>query len=310
MIIGLGEIGVRHLQSLATASGSQLCVVDPAFCSEERKKEVFRHLGEYTDLEVYEDLGNFTHKVSRVDVAVIATTSAVRPELFTTCVGMELAESYLLEKLLAPNQAGLANYRLGAQKLRGTAVINCPQRTFPAYQSLLSDSELVEAVEFTGDQNAGLACNIIHYIDLVEFFTGCSVISGVSEGLHTMIASKRSGYIDFLGSVEFRFNGGATLRFTSDPLNDHVALLRIKTDKHTFEINEVSGEIRKNGVLISLDRFPYQSEMTAGICASLMSGKCSLTTLDDSIRQHEVMYDALEAAYFRLSNGSSNMAIS
>ena len=47
---------------------------------------------------------------------------------------------------------------------------------------------------------------------------------GCGKGLHSIIKSKRDGYIDFLGSVNFVFDVGTELKFSSEKRGGQSAL--------------------------------------------------------------------------------------
>jgi hypothetical protein len=142
----------------------------------------------------------------------------------------------------------------------------------------------------------GLACNAIHFIDLVSWWTEESLLSVDNTNLSkAWYESKRAGYFEINGELRAKFSGGTELILRSDPyiLEDvmHLkfrnnCLWVINEEKSTAFIS--GGREFLNGIV------EYQSNITATMVNKiLMNGTCDLPRLEDSIKQHRIFIQAM-----------------
>jgi hypothetical protein len=90
--------------------------------------------------------------------------------------------------------------------------------------------------------NWGLASNTIHFIDLLNFLIPTNTeLYTMSSNILEIIESKRSGFIDFIGSIIIT-SKSFKLQLESDYLNRDLEL-SINTSNHLIHVNETIGEL-------------------------------------------------------------------
>ena len=111
--------------------------------------------------------------------------------------------------------------------------------------------------------NWGLACNGIHFLDLVSWWTGERLIEIDSSGLDLeWIESKRKDFFDITGKIKAAFSNGSTLtleaRLDGPPLS-----LEIDTHMGTWKIDETNGVASKEDGFLIHGKIEMQSSMTS-----------------------------------------------
>jgi hypothetical protein len=91
--------------------------------------------------------------------------------------------------------------------------VNCTRRAWPGYRELRSRIHGQGPIHMTVNGGEwGLACNGIHYVDIFCGLSRESISSIDASALELpAIASKRPGYIEFLGTLKITGERGSTL---------------------------------------------------------------------------------------------------
>ena len=301
VLIGAGELGSRHLQSVATLPGVMIDVVESALASRELARQRLGIASQQVQLRFFDLISQIE---PAYDVAIIATGSAVRFHLTQQLLMQTKVRYLLLEKVLFQQ---LEHYHQMQQLLAGAGVVayvNCPRRLYPLYQQLRQPlSQQPVTLQVTGNL-WGMACNSIHFIDLVAFLTTETLTSVDVAGLTQSYASKRPGYVEVAGRLAMQFSAGSTLQLQSTadeklPLGLSIEL--IGAGGH-WCIDESQGRIQhKNDPTLLLDGLPllYQSQLTAAVLTELMTrGDCDLTPYPESAALHLPLIQGL-LSYFR-----------
>jgi hypothetical protein len=158
-----------------------------------------------------------------IDLCILATSADIRFEILTQLVSRFRVLNIILEKVLFQK---IEHYGR-VQSLLESHNINCwvnhPLRLNPAFQklkvSLAADHNELSCQVY--GQNWGLGCNSLHWIDLIEYLTEERLISIDTALLNgNTIPSKRSGFIEFKGTILAKFSSGTTLQLTDAPSLD------------------------------------------------------------------------------------------
>lgn len=277
-IVGVGNIGLRYLQGiLRQFPDAEMLVIDRDSRLTELKA---MELGPVKYVSSLDDISE------RLDLFVVATSCDSRLEIYRRC--LELDPRYIvLEKYLFKSR------REFAECLSIACVptfVNQWMFGAKSFNSLIN--ERVSSVVVKGF-NWGLACNSVHWIDLLKRTLGISNLRvGKRSIIHEVFGSKRAGYEEVYGDWIFEdTDSNKTFRLIDSPNDSLSPGLTIKVDKedYHFDYKTVS---RKGNVV---GHFPYFSEQIGGIVQELLkSGTCCLPTIEESVSQHLLVEDILD----------------
>lgn len=303
LIVGCGQLGSRHLQSLALVERNlEIHIVDPFQESLDKAQVLFKASESFTqNLVAHSSLSQI--KNSKFDITINASTSQGRLDILRSMKQLEILSDFIvLEKVLFQN---LTAYDEAQRYMNESKTwVNCPRRMYPFYQDLkLTVSGPVHA-KFQA-ANWGLCCNSVHYIDLLQYLTNEKPIRVNTNLKNKVYPTKREGYIEFYGTISVEFNSGSQLELicTEEPCEWQ---LEIKNDKINYISQEVQGISTLNQKSIPI-RAPYQSELTAIFVEQfLSSGSCDLPTYSESKLAHTTLIDSLLSHYQKITKTTTN----
>ncbi len=299
LIVGCGQLGSRHLQSLALIQRDlDIHIVDPFQESLDKAKLLFKPSEKFRqNLSTHTSLDEI--KNTRFDVTINASTSQSRLEILKNMKALEILSNFLiLEKVLFQN---ISDYSEALNFIDDSSTwVNCPRRMYNFYQDLKSSIQGPIQAKFQA-ANWGLCCNSVHYIDLIQYLTGEKPLNINTEKLKKEVfPTKREGYIELYGVVAVEFDGGSTLELTctEEPTEWQ---LEIQGKNFSYVNQEPKGTSVLNQKHIPI-RAPYQSELTAIIVEKLLStGKCDLATYKESQLAHVLLIRNLLEHYRKIT---------
>ena len=142
----------------------------------------------------------------------------------------------------------------------------------------------------------GLACNSVHFIDLVAWWTGESLVSVDCEDLdHNWHESKRTGYYEVNGSLKATFSGGSLLQLTSKKGASDKEHLRVELNNGViWEIDESSGVASSSDGQRIGGRLEFQSQLSGRLVDNILQdNKCVLPSWDESSQMHSIFLNAM-----------------
>ena len=253
-------------------------------------------------------------EVSRqVEIAIVATTAFRRSEVIEAIGAHADVGLWILEKVLAQGEEELR--RIVTAVGASMAWVNTWGRSTPWYQQIRG-SEPVSPIRFhVGGASWGMACNAIHFLDLMCWWTGEELVDVDAAGLDDeWLIGKRPGFMEISGELVARYSGGSTgvLRAGRPPDAgtpagwDVVDALDVEWSSGHWRIKRPHSE--EDGLAIAADgrrlpgRIERQSERSASLIDGLLDGSgCSLTDLPTSAAQHGVLIRALLARWREVS---------
>ena len=132
----------------------------------------------------------------------------------------------------------------------------------------------------------GMACNSIHFIDLVCWLTGASIVSVEIDQLDNWIPAKRKGFYEVNGILSVRFSDFSSLVCECSH-GDPSCQIEVKTPCGFLLIDESVGLASSSIGLEISGEVPYQSSLTTTLLTQLLdSGMCDLPSLEESVNQH------------------------
>lgn len=302
-IIGAGELGSRHLQALAMLEGAvTITVVDPSekarSVARERFVEVAR--GHGPKVVFVGDIGELP---GALDLAIVATSAAVRMAVIRQLLSSTVVPTLVLEKVLFQR---VAEYDEAARLFslgKVSVWVNCPRRMMPFYKRVGEYITGDRPFTFTAEGvNWGLCCNAIHLIDNCAMYARCAEYTLDRSALqNVIIPSKRDGFIELNGRLEGRFANGSRFVFTCEDGEQWRLVNRIENDAYLVEI-----DLKENAAVITesatgaksvfSDISVRQSLLSHKVVEELLaSGTCELTPYDESVMLHRPLVEGLLA---------------
>ena len=305
IIIGLGNLGSRHLQSMAKCISSlRIDAVDPSEESiriaKERAEQVQKTRG--TSISFFSKLQDTN--TESYDLAIIATGSKNRAAIIESLLKEKKVFHIIIEKVLFQSieEYWIVDELLESQNVE--AWVNCPRRSYPIYNQLfntLNNADSIPKFMHVSGGSWGLACNGIHFIDLFAYLSKSKVESVSTSNLtNSIFESKRKGYLEFFGTLNITFQNGAKVSLTCLDQEKDVEL-KIGTAQFEVNLNETKGiclHDRGETSLSSSFEMLRQSDLTEVWIESLnKGGEPSLPRYKESKELHLKFIESLLAFY-------------
>ena len=301
-IIGVGQIGSRHLQALSNLRGRvDIHLVDKSSRSleiacerfqrvykDDRKRITLKYFNSIQDLE------------ARHDLVIVATDARERSKLIKEVVLTRSVRYMILEKVLFQTEDEYHEIDYLLRNKNISAWVNCVLRTTDFYRDLKSTLNKNCSIDMVIDGTSwGLACNSIHYMDLFSFFTDCNNFQFTETDLSEKIQdSKRLGYKEFSGTLVGVNSSGHTLTLScregecsQEDKKEPISIQINNGDKkHVIESyvdREHYKAVAQGGERDKAVRLPMQSQITHLFAESIFKhGTCGLPVYADSMVLH------------------------
>lgn len=308
LISGAGQLGSRHLQGLSLCTTPlEIFVHDPSEdslnTSLQRWLDVTNSLNTQHSLKLCRSLSDLPQ---HIDVAIVATPADVRPAIVAGIVEQSQVKYWILEKVLARSVEALQEIRNSVGSA-SQAWVNTPRRALPWHQAIKSALVPGRPMDLRVDGGDwGLACNSIHFLDMLGWMTGESLEEIRTDGLDPQwLTGKRPGNMEVMGTMEARFSGGSSAQLTARK-GDVFYAFEFTDGEHVWHMDEVAGTASRMDCFSIPGRIPYQSEITGGLVEMLLNtGCCALPTLDQSAQMHSVFLRSLLSHWQRHVNESA-----
>lgn len=291
--MGLGNIGFRHLQGLAAIHDRiSLTGIDPDAAARTRAQTEW-------------SAGNAKFSASLTDlpdtlsVAILATSAHKRLDLLESLLSVTRPENVILEKVVFQSPGDFEKAAALAANSGTRLWINCPRRTWPFYRQLrhLVAEEKAQFHMTARCSVLALACNGIHFIDMFQFIGNTSDVYLTGVNLDEIFPSKRPGYLEVYGTMDFENAAGSTFHLSTRPDDPSIIEGDIEIGTRRIDLRELEGEARDRitgDLLVNCGQPPFQSALTGKIVASLIdTGTCDLAELSESGIAHRDFLGAL-----------------
>jgi len=305
-IIGMGQIGRRHLQALTLIDRPiHIQVVDPNTHALEQAKKIYQEMEPPRFTQQVEYLTDIESLFANIHLVIIATTANVRKSIVEMLLSLKNVQNLILEKVVFQHPAHFLEINDLLEKKGVKTWVNCPLRMYPLFQNLKksinSKTEVPNPIEFyLSGRHFNLASNAIHHLDLFSYLTNETNITLDASNLDKhFIENKRKGFIEFTGTLKGKIRGGSHITITSYPTGEAPLLLQINTVdiRCIAKFNEnkawVSTSPHWNWKEIDFE-VPYQSKLTNLIVQQIFDEhKCDLPAYSTSWQLHRPLLDSL-----------------
>ena len=307
-IAGCGEIGSRHLQSLAQLEEStSILLIDPSSDAIATAKSRFedilpnnlRGLISIRECQLEE-------VEPEIDVAIISSSSGVRASLTRELLKYTRPKYIIFEKFLFTEES---DYELIGSLLKEhniKAWVNQWLSSTYAYRRMANwfTRESPISIKVSGDE-WGLACNAVHFVDFFDYLNGRGTLTLNSCILDDgMLPGKRVGYFEVTGGISIWSANEAMLemvshRTKSNGLSSITMQNNKKMARATSAIGKLSCDYIDGAKSFHEDYIvPMQSNTTGKIIQSLMLfGECELPGFDRSAYQHKLVLGCIDSHF-------------
>jgi len=313
LIVGVGQLGLRHLQSLKLSQYElDIVVVDSSYEAITRAKKAVIEAGITASVCYLDSL----HDVpEHIDIAIVATTANSRLAILELLLKKKVT-NIVLEKIAFNSLIDIDAAKLLVTTANHKNIwVNCPRRLYPIYKALKTELEgsLFKRFTVTGN-NYGMGCNGIHFIDLLAYLISDSYYELSSENISSVEESKRPGYVELFGSLEGRFESGCEILLECGKQSQAAEFeFLLELNNGFLKVRELAGEAELEiaGELKNMKfKMPYQSELTGPLVDSILaSGSCDLSGFDESMELHRSFIASTYEAYERKLGGNKKQSI-
>lgn len=306
LVIGAGQLGSRHLQSLLKSTEEiNIYVIDPSQNSLDISRERALEIDYNSETKKVYYQKDFDGIPLEIEMAVIATTAQHRTAVVKSLLSITKCRFLILEKVLFQNEDDFEQMKIAIEKNGVQAWVNCPRRQFPFYNDIKKYFSKGDKVLFSFDGGEwGLACNSVHMLDIVSFLSGDVDYEVDTKYLTGVLDSKRDGIKELKGRLVATQKNGTEVHLISDPAFTHSPLIRLVSENISAIISETEGYARvskaENGWAWEEVSFAvkYQSELTHVVFEELINeGTTKLTPFKESGKIHAPFIKAL-TSYF------------
>ncbi len=303
LIVGVGELGSRHAQSLAQVPYlSEITLVDPSENSLRVATERVRSTGFNGKIQV---LPALVQNQGAIELAVVSTSSHQRLESLNLVLENSKAQHVLLEKLLTPSATNLNKFRKIFARQESKYWLNCPMSFFPHYQAIENELDLRGSgprLSYTVQGgNYGLITNAIHYLEHFARLSSSSIANLRFKDGARVISSKRHGYSEIVGHLLGETISGDlfSVEFDSDTHGEKLSI-NIEQGEKSFLVDEIgltSQTVDSQGNFQTLPiNTPKQSELTHQSMELILEGKSPLwADANSSIDLHDWLFRAISS---------------
>jgi predicted dehydrogenase len=297
LLIGAGQLGSRYLQGLICSNSNlSITVVDQSSDSLETARSRWLEVGGDACLHQISWMQKLPSDSQEIDIALVVTSSHKRADLISTIADSFNVRFWVIEKVLAQSCSEILSIQSATRTSSGSWV-NIPRRMMKWHKSLKEYFYGHAPVSFSFSGGLwGLACNSIHFIDLVAWWTGESLVSVDCKDLdHNWHESKRTGYYEVTGSLKATFSGGSLLQLTSKKGASDKQHIRVKLNNGViWEIDESAGIATSSEGQRIGGQLEFQSQLSGRLVDNILQdNKCDLPSLDESAQMHSVFLNAM-----------------
>ena len=294
-LIGLGNIGFRHLQSILKLKEiSKIDVIDIKYDLIIKNKIDYLNKNK-SKINFYK---SYIELRKKYDFCIISTNSDVRFNSLKNFYRYSYAKYLILEKFLFLKIKHYKDCEKFVLDNKIQAWINCPRRTYKVYKQISQDIKNKSKLSIQCYGNKwNMASNCIHYIDLFSYFLKSHNFKYDLSGLHKKLyKSNKKNFIEYKGTIiasqAENPNNSITLK-DKNSYNTFKMIIEYDDKKILIEetkenINVISSDFKRLNKSYDLEK---QSNLTNIYIKNILTnGTCELPKLRDSINLHSDLF--------------------
>ncbi len=291
LIIGVGNIGFRHVEALLNLSDNNLefYLYDKNISFKERFKElkINNRFKEINSLNGLSDL-NF-------ELTIISTTATDRAKILSNLNKFIKTKYIIIEKPITQSVYELQDLK----KLKSDNIfVNFPRRYCNWHKKIKEklNKDYISKnlrIEVSGSK-IGLACNACHFVDLINFITHKQPYKVIIDDLEDWHKSKRDGFFEVEGNLKVNFEANISLLIKSYNKKKNLEInFYDLNDNQILLIDYVNGIAKFCDGKIIEGRIKYQSESTHLFFDLIKKNDQNLCKLDKAITLYKPLINGL-----------------
>lgn len=307
LIIGLGSIGERHLESLLKSKKKLNIYVIDINPIKNKYLNIKKH-------NIFYFNKIFSFKVIFI-LTIISTNSDVRYKLLINFLKKNKTKNILLEKISFNKVHQYFNIKKLLNKNPINVYINYPR---PMWKSYIRLKKLIKPKEFKSlvfeSHSWNLCSNSLHFINLFNFFSNTNSIKLNNDNIYNRyFKSKRSTFFELKGEISFINSKNQKITLVDSFVNIEPNL-SIETTKYYIEIYERKNKMRitdKNNSKVSIEKFnvEFQSVLTIKLLNKLLiKEKINISKFQDCIYSDIIFLKSIYGISYK-KFGIKNFAI-
>ncbi|MFX1372314.1 MAG: Gfo/Idh/MocA family oxidoreductase [Promethearchaeota archaeon] len=295
-IIGVGNIGSRHLQALkAVKNPLNINVIDPnpdSLDIAKNRYNTFQNIGNEHQISYSNNISDISKEI---EIAIIATSSLVRRDVIEKLLHHTKVKFMILEKVLFQKEEDYYFIQDLLSSSNCLCWINCTRRIIPVYQYTIKNWFEKKKIYYSlSGSNFDLITNIIHHIDYMAYILESTEFNVDTSYLNpALIPSKRANFLELEGILQIHFENGSHGIFSCNSSGDLPEILIIDSDTNRCVINQKNPfsfkwDNETETKWKSIDaKLHYTSELTTQIVENLLNNEqCNLTSYEESMEIH------------------------
>jgi predicted dehydrogenase len=279
-------------------------VVEPSITSREIAMQRFEEIPKninVKEINLYERVQDLS---DNLDLAIVATNADVRFKATQELLGSKQVKYLVLEKILFQTNDEYYEMLKLLELTNTKCWVNHARRMFPFYKWLKNSLSNNKKIHLSvSGASWGLACNGLHFLDLIQYLTGDEDISIGDLTIEkkylykNLYESKRAGFKELNDLLIGKLKDST---FSISCFEDGTApvLLNITSNDKNIVIDESHGWYiiaeNNNKSIIKEEKIVYsQSELTNLLFQDIFSNKCVLPTYKQTMAIHSKFINSL-----------------
>ena len=291
LIVGVGNIGFRHIEGLSKLSDDNL----EFYLYDKNSNFKIRFKNQINDLQKkykFQSVNKLDSlKGKNFELTVISTTTTDRIKILSNLIKKINTKYVIIEKPISQSEYELNNLK----KLKSENIfVNFPRRYCDWHRKIKDkllgyNKNKIYRAEVSGG-NIGLACNACHFIDLINFFTTKKPIKISINQLGDWYKSKRIGFYEVDGTLGIEYEDNIFLQINSvkQKKNLEIRIYNAENDQILF-VDYINGLAKFSDGEIIRGKLKYQSESTHRMLKLIQKNDKDLCKLDEAIEPHKLM---------------------
>ena len=302
IIIGCGNIGFRHLQSIIKSKKNyNIFVIEKDIIQLNKLKRYIKKKNKL--VKFFNNLDHLDCKV--FDLAIFCTNSDIRFLLLKIFLKNNKIKFIIFEKIAfqSNHQFKIVNNLLKKKKI--VAWVNCPRRYYSFFKSIKKKYYYNKffKLEFCS-KKWNMGSNAIHFIDLFRFYCSSRLFINQVNLYKKIYKSKRKNFLDFYGSILLTTNKNEFFYIENKILTKNNYLKLIFDEiQILIELNKNNVTITKNSKIIKKQKFfqTHQSDITLNLIKQIeKNGECDLVRLSNSFHDHKILFTIFNKHIYKL----------
>ena len=305
LLVGCGNIGSRHLESLLKYEFPlDIIVIEPNLESQQSAKILISKNSHKLKHNIVW-LNSFRNTIN-ADLAIIATTSTNRVKIVLDLLNYGI-KNFILEKMVCQSNKEYGQLINNINHFNAKAWVNTNRRYFPFYKKIKNYIKNNDLKIYVSSQNKGLGSNAIHFIDLFQWYLNSSEIKLNGDMLFDRIYSNKRGndYVELAGKILGELKNSTIEIFFSPSENLPLTVEIISDDLHLI-INETDEFVKKILVPQNFNlsfKYMHVSDLTVEIIRDIFKNSdCELPSLNQSYVAHIELFRIFNQHIKKLTN--------